>query len=109
MVAAPPLIAPPPAGWVWLPAAPPELEVTPEDPAAPLVAGPPVVSPSFAEAQPTVDSATTSPRDKSSVIDLLFIVRLSATRHFADPATLGGSCSAAPITFLFNRRSQGVH
>jgi hypothetical protein len=108
MVAAPPLMAPPLAGWLWLPAAPPELEVTPEDPAAPLVAGPPVVSPSFAEAQPTADSATTNPRDKSSVIDLPFMIRLSATRRFAEPATFGGRCSAVAITFLFSCWRQGA-
>jgi hypothetical protein len=54
-----------------LPAAPPELELTPaEDAAAPLVAALPVVSPSFVELQPTADSATTTPRETSSVTAL---------------------------------------
>jgi hypothetical protein len=77
VAAAPPVIAPPIPGWLWLPATPPELEATPtEDPAAPVVA----VPPSFADAQPTADSATTNPREKSSVTDLLFMVRLSAAQ-----------------------------
>jgi hypothetical protein len=73
--AAPPVGAPPIPGWLGLPAAPAALEATPpEDPAAPLVAVPPVVSPAFAEPQPTADSATISPRERSSVTDLLFMV-----------------------------------
>jgi len=83
--AAPALVAPPLPGWLWLPATPPELELTPAaDPAAPLVAVPPVASPSFAEEQPSADSATTRLREESSLTDLLFMVRLSATPRAAN-------------------------